>query len=141
MIDWCRPQNGVRSNRSTIENRETRVFRLPRRHGRRRRREHLSGIASMTRWKPIMATLRPALAKAGVPESWLVFPIGVLKTAGAVGLVAGLAGVPLVGESARPGSSCSSCARLTPISGWATTRPSSCWAAVSSSRWRSPAWR
>jgi hypothetical protein len=30
------------------------------------------------------------MVKAGVPESWLTFPIGTLKTAGAAGLLAGL---------------------------------------------------
>jgi hypothetical protein len=38
-----------------------------------------------------------ALTRAGVPESWLTFPIGTLKTAGAVGLLLGLIGVPLIG--------------------------------------------
>ena len=32
------------------------------------------------------------MARAGVPESWLAFPIGTLKTAGAAGLPVGLAG-------------------------------------------------
>lgn len=62
-----------------------------------------SGIAAMSRFKPIMATLGPAMAKAGVPESWLVFPIGILKTAGAVGLLGGLAGIPLLGQAAAIG--------------------------------------
>ena len=35
------------------------------------------------------------MAKAGVPVSWLTFPIGTLKTAGALGLAAGLACHPL----------------------------------------------
>ena len=35
------------------------------------------------------------MAKAGVPTSWLTFPIGTLKTAGALGLAAGLAFRPL----------------------------------------------
>jgi spore maturation protein SpmB len=56
-----------------------------------------SGLAAITRFKPIMQTLRPALQTAGIPESWLVFPIGTLKTAGAAGLLLGLIGVPLVG--------------------------------------------
>jgi uncharacterized membrane protein len=50
-----------------------------------------------------MRTLRPALATAGVPESWLVFPIGTLKTAGSVGVLLGLVGVPLVGTAATIG--------------------------------------
>jgi hypothetical protein len=62
-----------------------------------------SGIAAMTRFKPIMRTLRPALAKVGVPESWLVFPIGFLKTAGAIGLLIGLLGVPVIGTAAAVG--------------------------------------
>jgi hypothetical protein len=35
-----------------------------------------SGLAAMTRLEPIMRTLGPALARAEVPESRLVFPIG-----------------------------------------------------------------
>ncbi|MER7131410.1 hypothetical protein [Streptosporangium saharense] len=31
-----------------------------------------SGLAAMTRFAPIMHALGPALAKAGVSESWLV---------------------------------------------------------------------
>ena len=38
-----------------------------------------SGFAAMTRLEPIMRTLRPALPRAGVPESWLIFPIGMLR--------------------------------------------------------------
>ena len=62
-----------------------------------------SGVAAMTRFEPIMRTLRPALERAGVPESWLVFPIGFLKVAGAAGLLLGLLGVPLVGPAAAIG--------------------------------------
>ncbi|MEU7767444.1 DoxX family protein [Nocardia sp. NPDC049190] len=62
-----------------------------------------SGVAAITRFAPIMRTLRPALASAGVPESWLIFPIGTLKTAGALGLALGLLGVPLVGTAAAIG--------------------------------------
>ncbi|GAA4997586.1 DoxX family protein [Actinopolymorpha pittospori] len=62
-----------------------------------------SGIAAMTRFEPIMRTLRPALQKTGVLESWLVFPIGFLKVAGALGLLLGLLGVPLVGTAAAIG--------------------------------------
>jgi DoxX-like family len=50
-----------------------------------------SGIAALLRFKPIM----PGMTKAGVPVSWLVFPIGTLKTLGALGLAAGLAFHPL----------------------------------------------
>jgi hypothetical protein len=45
-----------------------------------------SGIAALLHWQPIL----PGMVKAGVPESWLTFPIGTLKTAGAAGLLAGL---------------------------------------------------
>ena len=50
-----------------------------------------SGIAALLHLKPIL----PGMAKAGVPISWLTFPIGTLKTAGALGLAAGLAFRPL----------------------------------------------
>jgi hypothetical protein len=50
-----------------------------------------SGVAALFRFKPIL----PGMAKAGVPTSWLVFPIGTLKTAGALGLAAGLAFRPI----------------------------------------------
>lgn len=62
-----------------------------------------SGVAAMTRFKPIMATLGPAIEKTGVPESWVVFPIGTLKTAAAAGLLLGLIGVPLIGTAAAIG--------------------------------------
>jgi hypothetical protein len=44
-----------------------------------------SGVAALVHFKPII----PGMASAGVPESWLTFPIGTLKTAGAVGLLLG----------------------------------------------------
>ena len=44
----------------------------------------------------------PGMAKAGVPVSWLTFPIGTLKTLGALGLAAGLLFRPL-GVSAAIG--------------------------------------
>ena len=50
-----------------------------------------SGIAALLHLEPIL----PGMAKAGVPISWLTFPIGTLKTAGALGLAAGLAFRPL----------------------------------------------
>ncbi|MGP3936628.1 DoxX family protein [Nonomuraea sp. KM88] len=62
-----------------------------------------SGLAAMTRLEPIMRTLGPALDRAGVPESWLVWPIGVLKLLGALGLALGLLGVPLAGTAAAAG--------------------------------------
>lgn len=58
-----------------------------------------SGVAAMVHFKPIL----PGMVKAGVPESWLTFPIGTLKTAGAVGLLLGVIGVPLIGTAAAVG--------------------------------------
>jgi hypothetical protein len=58
-----------------------------------------SGIAAALHFKPILAPM----ARAGVPESWLTFPIGTSKTAGAVGLLLGLIGVPLIGAAAAIG--------------------------------------
>jgi hypothetical protein len=58
-----------------------------------------SGTAALVHFKPIL----PGMVKAGVPESWLTFPIGTLKTAGAVGLLLGLAGVPLIGTASAIG--------------------------------------
>ncbi|TCM38581.1 DoxX family protein [Kribbella sp. VKM Ac-2568] len=58
-----------------------------------------SGIAALLHWKAIL----PGMQKAAVPESWLTFPIGTLKTAGAVGLVAGLAGLQVIGAAAAIG--------------------------------------
>src|SRR5436190_22625813 len=60
-----------------------------------------SGVAALVHWQPIL----PGMVKAGVPESWLTFPIGTLKTAGAVGLLLGLIGVPLIGTAAAIGLS------------------------------------
>jgi hypothetical protein len=58
-----------------------------------------SGIAAMLHWKPIL----PGMVRAGVPVSWLTFPIGAAKTAGAVGLLLGVIGVPLIGAAAAIG--------------------------------------
>ena len=58
-----------------------------------------SGVAALVHFKPIL----PGMAKAGVPEAWLTFPIGTLKTAGAVGLLLGVIGVPLIGTAAAVG--------------------------------------
>ena len=55
-----------------------------------------SGAAALVHFKPII----PGMVRAGVPESWLTFPIGTLKISGAVGLLLGLIGVPLVGTVA-----------------------------------------
>lgn len=57
-----------------------------------------SGIAALVHFKPILA----GMAKADVPESWLTFPIGTLKTLGALGLAAGVVFRPL-GVSAAVG--------------------------------------
>jgi hypothetical protein len=59
----------------------------------------VSGVAALVHFKPII----PGMLKAGVPESWLTFPIGALKTAGAIGLLLGLIGVPLIGPAAAIG--------------------------------------
>lgn len=58
-----------------------------------------SGVAALVHFKPIL----PGMARLGVPESWLTFPIGTLKTAGALGLLVGLAGVPPIGMAAATG--------------------------------------
>jgi hypothetical protein len=58
-----------------------------------------SGVAALVHFKPIL----PGMAKAGVPESWLTFPIGTLKTAGAIGLAVGLLGLRLIGVAAAIG--------------------------------------
>jgi hypothetical protein len=50
-----------------------------------------SGIAALLHMQAIV----PGMAKAGVPVSWLRFPIGTMKTAGALGLAAGLTFRPL----------------------------------------------
>lgn len=57
-----------------------------------------SGIVSLLHFRPIV----PRMARAGVPESWLTFPIGTLKTAGTLGLAAGLV-LPAVGVAAAIG--------------------------------------
>lgn len=58
-----------------------------------------SGIAALLHFSPIIEPM----ARAGVAESWLTFPIGVLKTAGAAGLLLGVLGVPLIGTAAAIG--------------------------------------
>ncbi|MEV4169211.1 DoxX family protein [Nonomuraea sp. NPDC049709] len=62
-----------------------------------------SGFAAMTRLEPVMRVLGPALANAGVPERWLVWPIGALKALAALGLALGLLGVPVIGTAAAAG--------------------------------------
>jgi hypothetical protein len=58
-----------------------------------------SGVAALLHFKHIA----PGMAKAGVPVSWLRFPIGTLKTAGAVGLLLGVVAAPWVGTAAAAG--------------------------------------
>jgi DoxX-like family len=58
-----------------------------------------SGVGAAVHLKSIM----PAMERAGVPVSWLTFPIGTLKIAGALGLLLGLVGVPLIGTAAAIG--------------------------------------
>jgi DoxX-like family len=82
-----------------------------------------SGVAAILHFKPIL----PGMARAGVPESWLTFPIGTLKTAGAAGLLLGLIGVPLIGAAAAIGLILFSCVPSTPTSVQATIRRSSAW--------------
>ncbi len=57
-----------------------------------------SGVAALAHFAPIM----PGMAKAGVPVSWLRFPIGTLKVLGALGLLAGL-WLPPLGVAAAAG--------------------------------------
>jgi hypothetical protein len=58
-----------------------------------------SGTAAVLHFRPIL----PGMARAGVPTSWLTFPIGVLKLAGAVGLIAGLFAGSVLGTAAAAG--------------------------------------
>jgi hypothetical protein len=57
-----------------------------------------SGVSALVHFAPII----PAMEAAGVPLSWLTFPIGTLKTLGAVGLVVGL-WIPAIGLAAAAG--------------------------------------
>jgi len=50
--------------------------------------------------------VRDNLLKYGVPRAWLV-PLGIVKLAGAFGLMAGI-GVPVIGSPPLSGSSCTS---------------------------------
>lgn len=50
-----------------------------------------SGVAALLHFRPILA----GMARVNVPASWLTFPIGTLKTLGAIGLAAGLAFAPI----------------------------------------------
>jgi hypothetical protein len=57
-----------------------------------------SGVSALVHFAPII----PPMERAGVPVSWLTFPIGTLKTLGALGLVVGL-WVPAIGLAAAAG--------------------------------------
>lgn len=57
-----------------------------------------SGVSALAHFAPII----PGMEAAGVPLSWLTFPIGTLKTLGALGLVVGL-WIPVVGVAAAAG--------------------------------------
>jgi hypothetical protein len=57
-----------------------------------------AATADFMRLKFILITA----AKVGVPESWLPM-LGTLKAAGALGLLVGLIGVPLIGTAAAVG--------------------------------------
>jgi hypothetical protein len=57
-----------------------------------------SGGAALVHFAPILAPME----SAGVPVSWLRFPIGTLKTLGTLGLIAGL-WIPAVGIAAAAG--------------------------------------
>jgi hypothetical protein len=57
-----------------------------------------SGVAALARLRPIL----PGMRRARVPESWLPM-LGALKTAGGLGLVLGLAGVPRIGAASAAG--------------------------------------
>jgi hypothetical protein len=56
-----------------------------------------SSVLDFVRYERVLV----AMAKAGVPESWLPM-LGLLKTAGALGLLIGI-GVPLIGTAAAIG--------------------------------------
>ncbi len=57
-----------------------------------------SGVSALVHYAPII----PPMQRAGVPLSWLTFPIGTLKTVGAVGLIVGL-WLPPIGLAAAAG--------------------------------------
>ncbi|OBF73074.1 hypothetical protein A5750_15735 [Mycobacterium sp. 852002-51613_SCH5001154] len=57
-----------------------------------------SGVSALLHFAPII----PPMRRAGVPLSWLRFPIGTLKTLGALGLVVGL-WIPAIGVAAAAG--------------------------------------
>ncbi|WP_371482517.1 DoxX family protein [Kitasatospora sp. NBC_00315] len=57
-----------------------------------------SAVLDFARYQPILVNM----TRAGVPHTWLPV-LGALKGAGAVGLLAGLIGVPVVGTAAATG--------------------------------------
>ena len=57
-----------------------------------------SGVSALVHFAPII----PPMQQAGVPLSWLTFPIGTLKTLGALGLIVGL-WIPGIGIAAAAG--------------------------------------
>ncbi len=57
-----------------------------------------SGVSALVHFAPII----PPMQRAGVPLSWLTFPIGTLKTVGTLGLIVGL-WVPAIGLAAAAG--------------------------------------
>ncbi len=57
-----------------------------------------SGVSALVHFAPII----PPMQRAGVPLSWLRFPIGTLKTLGALGLIVGL-WFPAIGITAAAG--------------------------------------
>lgn len=74
-----------------------------------------SGIAALVHFAPIL----PGMASAGVPVSWLRFPIGTLKTLGTLGLIVGL-WIPAMSIAAAAELVIFSCAPCTPTC-WPTT--------------------
>jgi hypothetical protein len=58
----------------------------------------LAATLDFVRYKQVLINA----ARVGVPESWLTM-LGILKAAGALGLLLGLIGVPLVGTAAAIG--------------------------------------
>jgi hypothetical protein len=56
-----------------------------------------SAVCDFVRYKQVSI----AMAKAGVPESWMTM-LGILKAVGALGLLVGI-GVPLIGTAAAVG--------------------------------------
>ncbi|MDT5055467.1 MAG: hypothetical protein QOJ56_1498 [Mycobacterium sp.] len=57
-----------------------------------------SGVSALLHFAPII----PGMQAAGVPLSWLTFPIGTLKTLGTLGLIVGL-WIPAIGLAAAAG--------------------------------------